>query len=135
MTLPAVRRTAAAVAVAACMTAALSSTPASAHVITCGGTPYTPVKSGSFVYATATASCTDVPDHYYAEFTMWAWTGSKYIGQGRKTYEAAPVPNAAYGIGTPCRRGYIYHTELEIWAYHGNSIHEIYNSRTTPKLC
>ena len=134
MTLRTVRRRAAAISIAACMTAALSSAPANALVIRCGGTPYTPVRSGTGVYATAIASCTDVPDTYYAEFTLWAWNGSRYISQGTKTYEAAPVPNQVYGIGTICRRGYIYHSELEIWAYHGNPIHHIANSGTA-KLC
>jgi hypothetical protein len=135
MTLRAARRTVSAILIAAGMTAALGSTPASAHVISCSGTPNTPVKDGTGVYAIATASCTDFPDTYEAQFTMWAWTGSKYIGQGQKTYTAAPVPNQVYGIGTICRRGYIYHSELEIWAHHGNSIHEIYNSATTGVLC
>jgi hypothetical protein len=134
MTLRAVRTRAAAISIATCMIAALSSTPASAHVISCSGLVYTPVKSGTSVVATATASCSGFPDTYEAQFTMWAWNGRRYIGQGTRTYENAPVPNAAYGIGTICRRGYIYHTELEIWAYHGNGIHEIYNSRTT-RLC
>jgi hypothetical protein len=135
MTLRVIRRTAAAIAIAVGMTTALSSTPANAHVIRCGGSVNTPVKNGIGVYAVATASCTDVPDTYYAEFVLWAWTGSRYIGAGKKTYDSAPVPNQVYGVGTTCRRGYIYHSELEIWAYHGTDMHRIYNSRTTPKLC
>jgi hypothetical protein len=135
MKLRTIGKSAAMVGVAVCMTAALSSTnTASAHVIARGGIANKPVKNGSMIYATAQAGCTDYPDTYEARFVLWAWTGSRYVGVP-KTYEAAPVPNAVYGIGTPCRHGYIYHSELELWAYHGNELHKISNSATTTKLC
>jgi hypothetical protein len=101
------------------------------HVITCGGSTHPPVVAEGFVYAQASASCSDRPDLYSAVMTVWAYHNGKYDKRATRTWTQPPVPNAGYGIGGgACFHGWIYHSDLELNAFHGNWIHEIFNSRS-----
>ena len=98
------------------------------HTITCGGAANLPNWYAG-LYASGYVFCSDHPDLYSATVTLWGYYGGTYHNAAQRTRRDSPPPSYNFTpAAVNCVSGALYHTELEITAYHGNWIDEISNS-------